>query len=34
VALSSPGTWYFSVTAVDTTGAESAYSGEVSKAIP
>jgi hypothetical protein len=34
VALSSPGTWYFSVTAVDTAGAESAYSGEVSKAIP
>ena len=32
VALS-PGTWYFSVTAVDTTGAESAYSAEVSKSI-
>jgi hypothetical protein len=32
VALS-PGTWYFSVTAVDTSGAESAYSAEVSKSI-
>lgn len=34
VALSGPGTWYFSVTAVDANGVQSAYSGEVSKAIP
>jgi hypothetical protein len=34
VALSGPGTWYFSLTAVDSSGVESAYSGEVSKAIP
>jgi hypothetical protein len=34
VVLSSPGTWYFSLTAVNTIGAESAHSGEVSKTIP
>jgi hypothetical protein len=33
VALS-PGTWYFAVTALDTQGRESAFSGEVSKSIP
>jgi hypothetical protein len=30
----SPGTWYFAVTAIDTQGAESAKSNEVSKFIP
>ena len=33
VALS-PGTWYFAVTALDSRGRESAFSGEVSKSIP
>lgn len=33
VALS-PGTWYFAVTALDSRGRESAFSGEASKSIP
>src|SRR5262249_13459584 len=34
IALAGSGTWYFAVTAVDTKGAESAKSNEVSKVIP